>query len=99
MFYKLSDAALVVKLMRALGFFAFILDRDADALVEKGLFSEPLRKFVKAINGMVKDLGVRFERDLRATPPGLAGLLQPGHGNPPDVVLLVSFCVPPNLKM
>ena len=52
MFYKLSDAALVVKLVRALGFFAFILDRDANALVEKGLLSEPLRKFVKAKNGI-----------------------------------------------
>jgi len=39
MFDKLGNAAFVVKLMRALGFFAFIFNRDANALIEKSLFS------------------------------------------------------------
>ena len=42
MFDKLGDAAFVVKLVRALRLFAFIFDRDANALVEKSFFSQAL---------------------------------------------------------
>ena len=73
---ELGDAALVVKLVRALRLFAFILDRDANAFVQKGLFAQALGKFVKTKNGVIKNLRVRLEGDLRAALPRLAGLLQ-----------------------
>ena len=41
-FDKLGDAALVIKFVRALRFFSFILDRDANTFVEKRFFSQTL---------------------------------------------------------
>ena len=72
---ELGDAALVIELVRLFWLFAFVLDRDADALVEKGLLAQPLGKFVKTELVVVENLRVRLEGDLCAALSRLAGLL------------------------
>ena len=64
MLYEFGDAALVVKLVRLFRLFAFVLDGDANALVEKGLFAKPLRKLFETETRAVKDLDVGPKRDL-----------------------------------
>src|SRR6476660_8033559 len=99
MFDKLSNATFVIELVGALRFLTFILNRDAYSLVEESLFSESLGKFVKTKNGVIKDLRIRVESDLCAAFACLAGLRQTLYFNPPNVILLISFCVSPDLEM
>src|SRR5262249_2243179 len=40
--YELCNTALVVKLVRPLGFLTFVFDRDADSLVEKCFLTQTL---------------------------------------------------------
>ena len=39
---EFGNAALVIELVRFFGLFAFVLDKDADTLVKKGLFAKTL---------------------------------------------------------
>src|SRR4030095_3243461 len=73
---EFSDAATVVKLVRLLSLFTLILDRDANAFVEKSFFAQALRKFFKTEFSRVEDFGVRLESNLCAALTSLAGLLQ-----------------------
>jgi hypothetical protein len=98
-FDEFSDSAFVVKLVRTLRLFSLIFNRDADAFVEKGLLTQSFRELVEAELSVIKNLGIRLESDLGSALAGLTGLLQTGHRDSSNVVLLVSFAVSPNLKM
>ena len=51
---ELGDAALVIKLVRLLRLFTLVLDRDANAFVEKRLFAQPLGQLVETEIGVSK---------------------------------------------
>ena len=50
MFYEFRDPAFVIKLVRFFGLFALVLDEDANAFVQKGLFAKPLGKLFETVN-------------------------------------------------
>src|SRR5690606_432907 len=97
--YELGYAALVVDLVRFLGLFAFILDKDADAFVRKRFFAEPFGELVKAVNGRFKNIRVRLEGDLCSAFGRLAGLGKRGHGNTDLEFHLMCLAVAPELKL
>src|SRR4051812_27345911 len=74
--YEFGDAALVVKLVCLLRLLALVLDVDANALVQKGLFAKALRELLKTVHRRLKNARVRTERDLGPAPSGRARLLE-----------------------
>ncbi len=81
-----DDAALVAEVLLLVR--AFVLERDGQAAVQKGLFPQPLGDLIEAEFGRFKDLRVGLERDGRSLLARLAGRLQRGGRLAPLVALL-----------
>src|SRR6266699_3758736 len=73
---ELGDAAGELEL-RGL-FRALIGKRNLQALIQKSQFAQALRERIEAVDGLIKNAGVRVKRDFRAGLACLAGLLQLG---------------------
>ena len=79
--------------------FALILDRDANAFIEKSLFAQAFGQFVETELDRVEDLRVRFKSDLGAPLFCLARLLQIAGPDATFELLLVGLTVPPDFDV
>src|SRR5687768_10792831 len=93
--HELRDAAAVVELVRLLRLFALVLDRDANAFVEKRFFAQSLGQFFETEFSRIENLRVRFESNLRTALSRLARLLQTCDCDAPLVVLFVRQAIAP----
>src|SRR5437764_7599652 len=98
MLNELGNPAAVVKLVRAFGFHTLVLNRDADAFVQKGLLTQAFRKLIEAEFRDVENLGIRQEGYFSTPAAGLTRHLQFGRRDASLVLLLISRPVPPNFQ-
>jgi hypothetical protein len=92
-----DDPALV---MEDLFFFlAIVLERDGQALVEKGQLAEPLRQHIETEFQRFKNLAVRLKTHLRAPAFGFAGDGERGLGFAALIPLLEDLAVLPDFQL
>jgi hypothetical protein len=92
-----DDPALV---MEDLFFFlTIVLERDGQALVEKGQLAEPLRQYIETEFQRFKNLAVRLKTHLRAPAFGFAGDGERGLGFAALIPLLEDLAVLPDFQL
>src|SRR5690349_4572525 len=94
-----DDTALVEKHLLLCRLFPLVLQRDRQALVQEGQFTQTLGQDIETVFQRLENLTVRFESDFGPSALGDAGVVERGSGLSALISLLEHLAILPNFQL